>query len=742
MANDGQIVFEVTADGKHAIADIKEITRAIKQETGKWDAAAGQAADGIEGKFSGMLKKLAAGFSAAKIGKALLDFGKDALQAASDLREVQNVVDTTFGENANQIESWAKTASAQFGLTETQAKKFSSTMGAMLKSSGLAGDQIVDVSTNLAGLAADMASFYNLDFEDAFSKIRSGMSGMTMPLKELGIDMSVDTLNAFALAQGLEKTFSQMDQGEQTMLRYQYLMQATADAQGDFARTSDEYANSRRKLESNIEAIKSALGETFIDTLTAATGYVNEFIQSFMPDESKKTVLDRFNEIDVDTEGKIRKIREVAGEAEILIANLDKIGGEKARTAGSAVQQIATDLGSINLDSGKAGAVNELVTSLAQNIPVLASLQGTSNEEAVAWLNGISEAANGLEPDNVAGWESLIAMIKEGLPGFENTDVGASFFAALGSGVTDVEKQTSVYEWVLSSLGDKTEKTAQEQEMWLRTCKQLVQTIPGLSSIINTETGEVKGGTDAIRQYVDAWEKGQTKLAYLKAHQSKGAALEQEFSDLFGLKLNADLAGARLVKRFEKVKAIYDKYGQKLALDKKGQVSLDWISGIYGGVTAEERKQLEEFKKEIKDSKLGEAWLESLDIYNTRQEAYDLAKELYAEDEAAIEGMAGNTEEAAKALTLLERAAQGDADALTEVQAAVKNANDALKEMADYAGQVRENVKSSIESTVKGFDKIETPMMQARAKTKDLTDELAKLGSRTKKNADKCSLSW
>ena len=195
MANDGQIVFEVTADGRHAIADIREITRAIQHETRQWDDAAEEATNNINNNFSGMLKKLVAGFSAAKIGKALLDIGKEAISAASDLQEVQNVVDTTFGKSgAAKIESWAKSAGAQFGLTETQAKRFTSTIGAMMKSSGLAGSEIVDMSTDLAGLAADMASFYNLDFDEAFQKIRSGISGETEPLKQLGINMSVANL--------------------------------------------------------------------------------------------------------------------------------------------------------------------------------------------------------------------------------------------------------------------------------------------------------------------------------------------------------------------------------------------------------------------------------------------------------------------------------------------------------------------------------------------------------------------
>ena len=154
---DGQIVFEITADGKQAIASVKDVTSAIQSESKKWDSSAKQGTDAISGHFSSMLKSVAAAFSAAKIGQALLNIGKEAISAASDLQEVQNVVDVTFGANANKIEAWAKKAGTQFGLTETQAKKFTSTLGAMMKSAGMSGDEIVTMSTDLAGLAADMA---------------------------------------------------------------------------------------------------------------------------------------------------------------------------------------------------------------------------------------------------------------------------------------------------------------------------------------------------------------------------------------------------------------------------------------------------------------------------------------------------------------------------------------------------------------------------------------------------------
>ena len=88
----------------------------------------------------------------------------------------------------------------------------------------MSGEQVTEMSTDLAGLAADMASFYNLDFDTAFQKIRSGISGETEPLKQLGINMSVANLEAFALSKGITKAFNDMSQGEQTILRYQYLM--------------------------------------------------------------------------------------------------------------------------------------------------------------------------------------------------------------------------------------------------------------------------------------------------------------------------------------------------------------------------------------------------------------------------------------------------------------------------------------------------------------------------------------
>lgn len=199
--------------------------------------------------------------------RAITGFVKATTSLASDMTEVQNVVDVVFGSMAKDINDFAKTSIEQFGLSELSAKKYSSTMGAMLKSSGIAGESVRDMAMDLTKLSADMASFYNLDNEAAFQKIMSGMSGMTMPLKELGINMNIANLEAYALAQGIKKPFRNMSQAEQTMLRYNYLLSVTGDAQGDFARNSHTWANQTKILSQQWQILKGTIGQGFINML-------------------------------------------------------------------------------------------------------------------------------------------------------------------------------------------------------------------------------------------------------------------------------------------------------------------------------------------------------------------------------------------------------------------------------------------------------------------------------------------
>ncbi len=226
------------------------------------------------------MKNIAAAVGLAFSAQKLVAFGKEAINLASDLQEVQNVVDTVFKNSAQEINNFAESALEAYGLSELSAKKYASTMGAMLNSMQVSDEKMLEMSKGLTALTGDLASFYNLDTDEAFQKIRSGISGETEPLKQLGINMSVANMEAYALSQGLNKSYQKMSQGEQAILRYNYLLSVSANAQGDFSRTGDSWANQTRVLSERFNELKGILGDLLINVLTPAVQILNELVST------------------------------------------------------------------------------------------------------------------------------------------------------------------------------------------------------------------------------------------------------------------------------------------------------------------------------------------------------------------------------------------------------------------------------------------------------------------------------
>lgn len=249
----------------------RQANNALKQ----FGQAANKQMSSLSNSLSSSLGKIGKLLAGAFAIGAIVRFGKECIELGSDLAEVQNVVDVTFGSMSEDVNKFAKTAITQFGLSETSAKQYTSTMGAMLKSMGLTTKEALVMSKTITGLSADMASFYNLDADVAFEKIRSGISGETEPLKQLGINMSVANMQAYAMSQGISKAYSKMTQQEQALLRYNYLLSVTADAQGDFARTSDQWANQTRILAEQFNALKAEIGQGLIAAFTPVIKVLN-----------------------------------------------------------------------------------------------------------------------------------------------------------------------------------------------------------------------------------------------------------------------------------------------------------------------------------------------------------------------------------------------------------------------------------------------------------------------------------
>ena len=209
---------------------------------------------------------------------AIAAFGKSCIDLGSDIAEVQNVVDVTFGSLNRQVDAFAKNAISQFGLSELSAKKMMGTYGAMAKSFGIAGEAGYQMSAAITGLTGDVASFYNLSTDEAYTKLKSIFTGETESLKELGVVMTQTALDQYALNNGFGKTTAKMTEQEKVMLRYQFVMAQLSDASGDFARTSDSWANQVRVLTLRFESLKATIGQGLINAFTPVIQVINTII--------------------------------------------------------------------------------------------------------------------------------------------------------------------------------------------------------------------------------------------------------------------------------------------------------------------------------------------------------------------------------------------------------------------------------------------------------------------------------
>lgn len=225
-----------------------------------------------------LAKKAGMALAGAFAVKKLFDFGKACVELGSDLAEVQNVVDVTFPRMNRTINEFAKNAAAQFGLSETMAKRYSGTFGAMAKAFGINEKAAADMSMELTGLSGDLASFYNMSQDEAFTKLKSVFTGETEALKSLGVVMTQSALDQFALANGFGKTTKAMSESEKVMLRYKFVQDQLSLASGDFARTSGSWANQVRLLSLQFDSLKATIGQGLIAVFTPIIQVVNAVI--------------------------------------------------------------------------------------------------------------------------------------------------------------------------------------------------------------------------------------------------------------------------------------------------------------------------------------------------------------------------------------------------------------------------------------------------------------------------------
>ena len=256
--NVGTIDFELLLNSNPFNKGLKSATNTIKSS-------------GIENSLKNIGKLALAAFSV----KAIVNFGKECINLGSDLAEVQNVVDVTFGNLNTEVNKFAENAIDKFGLGQTVTKKYVGTFGAMSKAFGFSNKEALAMSETLTGLAGDVASFYNLSSDEAYTKLKSVFTGETETLKDLGVVMTQNALDQYALANGYGKTTAKMSEQEKVALRYKFVLDKLSLANGDFSRTSDSWANQTRVLSLRFNELKATLGQGFINIFTPIVKGIN-----------------------------------------------------------------------------------------------------------------------------------------------------------------------------------------------------------------------------------------------------------------------------------------------------------------------------------------------------------------------------------------------------------------------------------------------------------------------------------
>ena len=211
------------------------------------------------------------------IGK-LTQFGKECVELGSNLAEVQNVVDVTFTTMSDKVNEFAKNAMTSAGLSETMAKQYVGTFGAMSKSFGFSEAQAYDMSTALTQLTGDVASFYNISQDEAYTKLKSVFTGETETLKDLGVVMTQSALDQYALANGYGKTTSAMTEQEKVALRLAFVQKQLSAASGDFIRTSGSWANQVRVMQLQLQSLKATVGQGLINLFTPVLKVINTLL--------------------------------------------------------------------------------------------------------------------------------------------------------------------------------------------------------------------------------------------------------------------------------------------------------------------------------------------------------------------------------------------------------------------------------------------------------------------------------
>jgi phage-related protein len=425
----------------------------------------------LKSAFSGLGKIIGSAFAV----RTLINFGKEAIELASDLEEVQNVVQVAFGSMSSEVDKFAKNAMKQFGISELNAKQYMGTFGAMSKAFGNSVSEAYEQAKILTSLTGDVASFYNLSTDEAFTKLKGVYTGETEGLKSLGVVMTQTALDEFALANGFGKTTKAMSEQEKVALRLAFVQNALNSASGDFARTSDSWANQTKVLSLQFDNLKTAIGTGLIQALTPAIKMLNQLMEvlvnlankfseitaklfgkQVLPTEQAVSGVESLTEAENELAKATDKATEASKRSLAGFDKLNKLGDDSNKTASSAdANGLSGSLGDVSVNTSPA---EESVGALMGTVDRLKEKFNTF----VAWLKGsdfgsafdnLKETAQTIGDAFESALEGAKPKIQNSLNGIKTmfSTAGTSIVTVFGGAFKTVTE--NINEWATENRG-------------------------------------------------------------------------------------------------------------------------------------------------------------------------------------------------------------------------------------------------------------------------------------------------
>lgn len=509
----GQIALELGIDS----------SQIVNQLTGASNKAAKQATS----IFSGMGKKIAAGLSIAAFTK----FTKDCLEVGSNVTEVQNVVDTAFKDLSGQADQWASNAMTNFGLSELSAKKYMGVFGQMSNAMGITGQAALDMTEDVTGLTGDVASFYNLGTDEAYTKLKSIWTGETETLKDLGVVMTQTNLDQYALNNGFGKTTAKMTEQEKVMLRYQYVTSALSNATGDFVKTQDSWANQTRILSLRFEQLKASLGKGFIALFTPILRGLNNVLAGLQKVadgfatftqmltgadiSSSASAITGLGDIASDTADNVSGIGDAASstakQIEKSLAGFDQIEKLSEPTDSSSSSGGGTSSGGLGIDTGvtaESTNVSSAISDMSSKVKkALEPLKSISFDNLITSLDNLKESAQPLTEKLFSGLEWAWTNIFVPLATWTIEDALPAFLDVLSAGLdvlnSALDALKPLWDWAWDNfLEPVAEWTG---GMIVDILKDLAAALEGISTWISNNQGPFDAIVVTILAFAAAW---------------------------------------------------------------------------------------------------------------------------------------------------------------------------------------------------------------------------------------------